>query len=141
MVFDHSWSLLSEGEREVLRRLAVFRGRFRREAASVVAGATLPMLARLVDKSLLSMSPDGRYDRHPLLAQYTREKLAENPDERGESEQKHGSYYLGSVRELEPDLWTLERKEALSVNTVRTKQPEFGVSKTAGNQSLTQSAS
>ena len=115
VVFDHSWSLLTQQEREVLRRLSVFRGGFRREAASVVAGTTLPLLARLVDKSLLRMSPEGRYDRHPLLAQYTREKLAELLEERAEVEQRHGSYYLGLVRELEPDLWTLRRRETLGV--------------------------
>ncbi len=112
VVFDHSWSLLSEGEREVLRRLAVFRGGFRREAAAVVAGATLPLLARLVDASLLTMSPEGRYDRHPLLAQYTREILAEHPKERADVEERHGLYFLGLVQELEPDLVTLKRKEA-----------------------------
>ena len=89
-VFDHSWSLLLEGEREVLRGLSVFRGGFRREAAAVVAGATLPVLARLVDTSLLHLSVEGRYDRHPLLTQYTREKLAEHPEERQGAEQRHG---------------------------------------------------
>ncbi len=98
-VFDHSWTLLSVEEREVLRRLSVFRGGFRREAAAVVAGASLPVLARLVDTSLLRMSTEGRYDRHPLLAQYTREKLAGRPEEKAEAEQKHGSYYLGLVRD------------------------------------------
>ena len=114
-VFDHSWSLLLEGEREVLRGLSVFRGGFRREAAAVVAGATLPVLARLVDTSLLHLSVEGRYDRHPLLTQCTREKLAEHPEERQGAEQRHGSYYLRLVRELEPDLGTLARKEAFRV--------------------------
>ncbi len=114
-VFDYSWALLSQKEQEVLRKLSVFRGGFRREAAALVSGATLPMLARLVDTSFLSMSPEGRYDRHRLLAQYTHEKLAENPEERAEVEQKHGSYYLGLVRDLEPDLWTLKRREAFGV--------------------------
>ena len=104
VLFDHSWSLLNEQEREALRRLSVFRGGFTRAAASMVAGATLPLLARLVDKSLLRMSPEGRYNRHPLLSQYTSEKLAEHPHEKEEAEKKHGSYYLGLVRELEPDL-------------------------------------
>ncbi len=115
VVFDHSWALLGQREQEVLRRLSVFRGGFRREAASVVAGATLPLLARLVDKSLLSMSPEGRYDRHPLLSYYTSEKLAEHPEEQGEIEEKHGRYFLRIVRDLEAALWTLERKEALRV--------------------------
>ncbi len=112
-VFDHSWSLLRGREQEVLRLLSVFRGGFTRAAASVVAGATLPVLARLVDTSLLSVSLEGRYNRHPLLAQYTREKLAEHPQEQKEAEQKHGSNYLGLVREHEPHLWTLERKGAI----------------------------
>ncbi len=115
VVFDHSWGLLSEGEREVHRRLSVFRGGFRREAAAEVAGATLPMLARLVDESLLRISSEGRYDRHPLLTQYTSEKLAEQKHEQEEAEQKHGTYYLGLVRKLEPHLWTLKRKEAFRV--------------------------
>ena len=114
-VFDHSWALLSRREKEVLRRLSVFRGGFTRKAASEIADVTLPGLASLVDKSFLRMSPEGRYDRHPLLAQYTREKLAELPEERKETEQRHGAYYLRFVRELEPDLGTLARKEAFRV--------------------------
>ncbi len=120
VVFDHSWSLLSEGERRVLRRLSVFRGGFTRNAASEIVGVTLPGLASLVDKSFLRMSPEGRYDRHPLLSQYTSEKLAVHPKERAEVEQKHGTHYLGLVRELEPDLWTLNRKD-----TVRVFQEEL----------------
>src|SRR5690606_36350076 len=52
-VFAHSWSLLAPDEQAVFPRLAVFRGGFRREAAEVVAGATLPVLTALADKSLL----------------------------------------------------------------------------------------
>ena len=71
-VFDHSWALLQARERDVLRGLSVFRGGFRRQAAAEIAAATLPVLASLVDKSLLRMNPEGRYDRHPLLSQNTR---------------------------------------------------------------------
>ena len=115
VVFDHAWALLSEREKEVVRSLSVFRGGFSREAAVAVTGATLPLLARLVDKSLLHIGQDGRYDRHPLLSRYSKEKLAEHPDEHAEAEQQHGLYYLGFVRELEADLWTLKRKEAFRV--------------------------
>ena len=51
----------------------------------MVAGATLPMLARLVDKSLLHMSQGGCYGWHPLLSQYTLEKLAWHPEERAQN--------------------------------------------------------
>lgn len=92
-VFEHSWKLLSEKEQEVLRKLSVFVGGFRREAAAEVAGATLPVLTGLVDKSLVRVSETGRYDRHVLLYEYFREKLAAAPNEAAEVSQKHALYY------------------------------------------------
>ena len=53
-VFDHSWNLLSVREREMLSRLAVFRGGCTAAAANEVAGATLSTLIALVDKSLVN---------------------------------------------------------------------------------------
>src|SRR5690606_9011408 len=60
-VVDWSYATLDETERAVLRRLAVFRGSFAPDAAeAVVSGAdvpvrdVLPVLGRLVDKSLLT---------------------------------------------------------------------------------------
>jgi predicted ATPase len=92
--FEYSWKLLNQKEREVLRNLSVFVGGFRREAASEVAGATIPLLASLVDKSLLRVLPNGRYDRHPLLYQFTHEKLTENVNEQLEIEAKHTAFFL-----------------------------------------------
>src|SRR5690606_12761565 len=57
-VFDHSWRLLPPEEQAVAARLAVFRDGFRREAAAAVAGARLPQLAALIDKSLVRMTTD-----------------------------------------------------------------------------------
>ncbi|MEX2542164.1 MAG: AAA family ATPase [Trueperaceae bacterium] len=91
--FQHSWNLLTAREQVVLRRLAVFRGGFRREAAAVVAGATIPDLVGLVDKSLLRVLPDGRFDQHALLAQFTREMLSQHPLEESEALEKHGAYF------------------------------------------------
>ncbi|MBW7886598.1 MAG: AAA family ATPase, partial [Caldilineaceae bacterium] len=76
-VFDHSWRLLSTTEQQLLSRLAVFRGDFSREAAEQVAGATLPMLLSLVDKSLVRLREGGRYGLHQLVHQFAREKLME----------------------------------------------------------------
>ena len=66
-VFDHSWQLLSESERAVLSKLSVFRGGFRREAATEVAEAELPLLAHLVDRSFVTVTEGGRYGQHPLV--------------------------------------------------------------------------
>ena len=92
--FDHSWALLSEDERRVFRRLAVFRGGFRREAAERIAGATLPTLATLLDKSLLRYESDGRHHLHELLRQYAEGHLRAAPDEAAAMAQAHRRYYL-----------------------------------------------
>ena len=118
-VFDYSWHLLMEEEQAVLRKLAVFRGGFRREAAAEVAGATLSILSSLVDKSFLTLTLTGRYRRHPLVLQYTREKLSEHPEEKAQVEERHGLYYLNLAREKVERLkgvgWKETAKDALAV--------------------------
>ena len=93
-VFDHSWRLLTPREQEALGKLSVFAGGFSREAAKQVAGISLPVLAALVDKSLLRVSSDGRYSRHMLVYQYSREKLARKPEEQAQAEEEHGGYFM-----------------------------------------------
>ncbi len=74
-VFNHSWELLTADERDVFRKLSVFRGGFTREAAQVVTGASLYILANLVDKSLVTLHDNGRYNIHELLRQYGYQEL------------------------------------------------------------------
>lgn len=112
---EHSWSLLSDEERRALRDLAVFVGGFRADAAETVAGVPVETLADLVDASLLRLSGDGRYDRHPLLYQFTYEKLEERPSLRDEIRERHGRYFLRLLRERSGDLQTHERRAALSL--------------------------
>ena len=66
-VFDASWRMLDNAEREAFARLSVFRGGFTRDAAQAVAGAGLRRLMSLVQKSLLQRDPTGRY-RDPRAA-------------------------------------------------------------------------
>jgi predicted ATPase len=103
-VFDYSWKLLTDEERAVLRKLSVCQGGFRREAAAEIAGADLPVLASLVDKSFLTITPTGRYRRHPLLIQYTQEKLAEHPEELAQTQAKHARFFLAVAEEAEAQL-------------------------------------
>jgi LuxR family transcriptional regulator, maltose regulon positive regulatory protein len=110
-VFEHSWQLLTPKEQEVLRKLSVFVGGFSKEAAKQVVGAPLPILAALVDKSLLRMSPTERYDRHALVYQYSREKLAEESEEKELAEAKHAAYYLQLLRE-QADLFDGAKRKA-----------------------------
>jgi predicted ATPase len=110
---NYSWRLLTPKEKEVFRKLSVFKGGFRREAASEVVGATIPILASLVDKSLLRVAPDGRYDFHPCIYPFVEEKLAEQPVEQKETETKHGEYFLRFSKQEGQALRGGKQKEAL----------------------------
>lgn len=75
-VVAYSWHLLSPQEQMVLQQLTVFRGGFGRKAAAEICGATMPLLIRLADKSLITRSATGRYDLHALVHHYTKEQLS-----------------------------------------------------------------
>ena len=92
--FEHSWHLLTPDEQDALKLLSVFRGGFEREAAKLAAGVSLPVLASLIDKSLIYTGDSGRYFRHALLYQYMQEKLSEDPKHEREAQAEHGNYYL-----------------------------------------------
>ena len=99
---DWSHALLSEPERVLFRRLAVFLGGFDVDAAQAVAGGgemarfqVLDLLALLVDKSLVVADNNEGATRYRLLEtvrQYALEKL----DESGEADavrSRHRDYY------------------------------------------------
>jgi DNA-binding CsgD family transcriptional regulator/tetratricopeptide (TPR) repeat protein len=113
-VLDYSWHSLSEAEQDAFRRLSVFRGGFTREAAQVVAGALLPILASLVDKSWLQHdSSEGRYGLHELLGQYAREQLEQS----GLAEQTfdaHMHYYADFMRVRETGIKYRRQSESLA---------------------------
>lgn len=113
-VFDHSWKLLSAEEQQVMRRLSVFRGGFRREAAEAVAEATLPLLSALVDKSLLRRMAAGRYDLHELIRQYAEAKLQEIPQELEATRDRHSTYYTDFAQQRETHLKGARQWEALA---------------------------
>jgi predicted ATPase/DNA-binding CsgD family transcriptional regulator len=92
-VFEHSWSLLTEAEQSAMCYLSVCRGGFTREAAHQVAEASLKTLTSLVNKSLLSRDPAGRFDMHELLRQFSESKLGRQPDERQRATARHAAYY------------------------------------------------
>ena len=102
-VFDHSWGLLAEREREIFQTLSVFRGGFTRQAAERVAGATLRELKVLVDRSLLHMTPARRYEMHELLRQYAGEKLSESPKAVEAVGDRHCAYYISALDRFDVD--------------------------------------
>ena len=120
-VFDHSWKLLNPAERRALRQLAVFHGSFDREAAAHIAGTTLPLLAALVDNSLVRQvgaqdQSTARYDLQEQVRQYAGEKLAaqNERDEQIAVLDRHCSYYLGLLSRRKADLRGWRQAEALA---------------------------
>jgi predicted ATPase/DNA-binding CsgD family transcriptional regulator len=111
-VFDHSWSRLDDTERQVFRRLSVFRGGFRREAAETVAGAAVGALSALVDKSLVRLDADGRYHLHELLRQYAEERLWERPEEAARAEAAHAACYAEFLEARLPRLLGADQRVA-----------------------------
>jgi len=112
-VFDYSWGLLGDDERRALRRLSVFRGGFSRGAAKEVAGATLPLLASLVNKSLVRRDYADRYEVLEVLRQYAGEKLAAAPADEEHTRERHGAYYASFLAEREKALIGEGQKDAL----------------------------
>jgi predicted ATPase/DNA-binding CsgD family transcriptional regulator len=94
-----SWSLLGEQDRDVFCKLTLFRGLFTYQAAQAVAGASLPVLAALVSKSLLRHSADGRYQIHELLRQYGAEKLAELSAAEVAAHEAYSAYFMNFLAE------------------------------------------
>lgn len=112
--FDQSWNLLSEPERALFSRLAVFRGGCTAAAAEQVAGSTLPLLAALLDRSLVRQSraePGSSTERATVEPRFVllkpiREYALEQLAARGEVEalqRAHAGYYLALAEAVEAD--------------------------------------
>ncbi len=106
-VFTQTWDHLTESERALFKRLAVFKGGFQREAAETIAGASLPLLSSLLDKSLLRREAGGRYQIHELLRQYARGKLDDSEIET--LAEVHSHYYCDFLAQRK--LGTTERAQ------------------------------
>ena len=111
-VFDQSWELLSERERQIFAWLSVFRGGFASTAAEHVAGATLADLAGLVEKSLLQLDSLGRFGIHELLRQYGTMQLAAR-QETDTAFAAHSRYYAELMRHHEASLKSPQQLETM----------------------------
>jgi predicted ATPase len=103
-VFEQTWGQLRDEEQRVFRAMAVFSGGFRREAAEAVAGMSVRVLTVLVDKSLITHEPGGRYQIHELLRQFAQTRPDTTPDEMNRIHELHAAYYARFLHERDDDL-------------------------------------
>ena len=104
---DWSHQLLTERERVLFRRLAVFAGGFGLHAAEQVAGepGTVEVLSRLIDKSLVAADTAGSGARYRLLEivrQYAAARLSAS-GELTECRRRHREWYAALAEEHDPD--------------------------------------
>lgn len=118
-VVDWSWELLTDAERMVLRRLAVFAGGASLEAAEQVCAnetveqwEVLELLTALTEKSLLrSEEADGpRYRMLDTIRQYARDRLAES-GEADLARRAHLAHFTRLADAADPHLRRAEQLE------------------------------
>lgn len=116
-MIDWSYSLLSEAEKVLFRRLAVFAGGWTMEAAEQVCDdehggmEILDLLTRLVDKSLViteEVAGETRYHRLETIRQYSREKFFETAEVEA-LRNRHLAYYVQFSEYAEKEIQRRER--------------------------------
>jgi predicted ATPase/class 3 adenylate cyclase len=108
-LIDWSYDLLTELERTLFRRLAVFAGGWTLEAAEAVGTAgdikqsgLLDLLTQLVEKSLVVLEGE-RYRLLETVRQYAQERLNDSGEEE-QTRTRHLSFYLALAEKARPKL-------------------------------------
>lgn len=112
-VLEQSWTKLSDADRCLLERMAVFRGGFEELAAAEVAGAEAERLVLLADRSLLQRSGE-RYAFHPLVREFAHARLLRSATATEETRRRHAEHFLERCREVLRNFWTLEKASYLA---------------------------
>ncbi len=99
---EWSYELLTDEEKSLFARLAIFRGGCALDAAEDVVGTSLDVMQSLVDKSLLRYSQE-RFWMLETIREYAAERLEQQGD--GDTlRQRHADYFLRLAEEAEPHL-------------------------------------
>jgi predicted ATPase/tetratricopeptide (TPR) repeat protein len=123
-VFDHSWQLLSEEERQILCHLSIFCTSFTAHAAYQICAATPLILTTFLDKSLLHHRED-RYEMLDTFRQYALSKLVAISEEYASTKAIYCDYYVDLCMRKHLELNTSDQRQAIDemiteVENIRT---------------------
>ncbi|MCA9836924.1 MAG: AAA family ATPase [Trueperaceae bacterium] len=124
-ILERSWQGLSQKKQETLANLSVFQGGCTLEAAEEVACTHFTVLLSLVNESLLKRVPPNRFDLHPLVKRFARDRLADSGTEkqlkdrhfffyRKEAEQSDLEFQQGQRHGFWGDWFSLEQENLRS---------------------------
>lgn len=110
-MIDWSYDLLTEHERVLLRRLAVFAGGWTLQAAEAVSvdseineSDVVDLLGHLVEKSLVEFDAEGeRYRLLETVRHYAQERLKESSEE-DQSRMRHLVFFLALAEKAQPKM-------------------------------------
>ena len=122
---EWSYDLLSEGEKKLFRRLAVFVGGRTLEAVEAVCNAdgdlgvdVLEGVQSLVDKSLLQeregVGGEPRFVMLETIHEFAREELEES-GEGEEIKRQHAEYFLDLAEKVAPNMRGAQRRQSLGI--------------------------
>ena len=121
-VFESSWYLLGEEERDLLRRLSIFLGEFDRESSENICEASISQIRDLVDKSLVLREQTDFFRLQQLLKQFGMEKLHQDESAYREVVQRYCAYYASllnradeKIKRREPQAWETTQLEVKNI--------------------------
>jgi predicted ATPase/DNA-binding CsgD family transcriptional regulator len=103
---EWSYRFLTDQEQQGLRMLSVFRSPFRLDGAKAVitnaypAHEVMPLVARLVDKSLLVMTDPGRYRLLETVRAHAGRLLSEREDVELRARERHLRHFVARAKEI-----------------------------------------
>ena len=90
VIFEHAWLLLPADARAAFSEMTCFQESFTLEAAQAITTASVPSVTVLLDHALLQRLENGCFSLHPVLRQFARAYLADDPA----LAQRHAAWYL-----------------------------------------------
>jgi predicted ATPase/DNA-binding SARP family transcriptional activator len=118
-VCARSWQFLNANEQLIAEQLSLFCGGFDSLAAQAIAGASLPSLMSLTDKSLLrhtlaNVQGGGRFQMHEVIRRYARNRLEADEERARMARDRYSHYYTTFLRDRETQLQNNRQLAALS---------------------------